>query len=139
MSQEVLEDKSQAFSSPKVTVEPDNSESLLANNKSNSISAEFSSDAESNIPVIYSPEAIRETFCKCKQGANKSGAAKKWSKQIKPEAKLPKRTSKPTRLHLLRDDNLATRVKCEEIKWIFERESVFGAPSLELCTVLQVL
>ena len=39
----------------------------------------------------------------------------------------------------MRDDNLATRVKQEKIKQIFERESVFGAPSFKLCTILQVL
>ena len=62
-AQEALEDKSQAFSSPKVTVKPDNSESLLANNESNpyrkSISAESLSDTESNIFMIYSPETIK--------------------------------------------------------------------------------
>ena len=143
MAQEALEDRSQASSSPEVTVEPDNSESLLANNESNprkeSISAESSSDTESDIPVIYSPEAMREASRKRKRSANKSGAAKKRSKKIKTDAKLPEGTSKPTRLHLLRDDDLATRVKREEIKRISERESVFGAPSLELCTVLQAL
>ena len=47
--------------------------------------------------------------------------------------------SKPTRLHLLRNDNLATRIKREEIKRISEKELVFGTLPLELCTVLQVL
>ena len=60
MAQEAFEDRSQASSSPKVTVEPDNSESLLANNESNSykesISAESSSDTENNILVIYCTE-----------------------------------------------------------------------------------
>ena len=55
MAQEVLEDRSQASSSSEVTVKPDNSKNLLANNKSNprkeSISAEFLLDAESDIPV----------------------------------------------------------------------------------------
>ena len=44
--------------------------------------------------------------------------------------------SKPTRLHILRDNNLATRVKCEEIKQISKKELVFGAPSFELRIVL---
>ena len=143
MAQKALENRSQASSSPEVTIKPDNSESLLANNKSNpckkSISAESLSDTESDIPVIYSPEAMREASRKCKQSANKSGAAKKRSKKIKTDAKLPEGTSKPTRLHLLRDDDLATRVKREKIKRISERESVFDAPFFELCTVLQTL
>ena len=82
---------------------------------------------------------MREASCKRKQSANKLGAAKKRSKKIKTDAKFPEGTSKPTRLYLLRDDDLATRVKREEIKQISERESVFGAPSLELYTILQML
>ena len=143
IAQKVLEDRSQASSSSEVTVEPDNSESLLINNKSNprkeSISAEFLSDAESDISVIYFSKMMREVFCKRKRSANKLGAAKKRSKKIKTDAKLPERTSKLTWLYFLRDDDLATRVKREEIKRISERESIFGALSFELCIVLQVL
>ena len=47
--------------------------------------------------------------------------------------------SKPTRFHLLRDDNLATRIKREKIKQISKKESVFGTLSFELCTILQML
>ena len=143
MAQEALEDRSQASSSPEVTVEPDNSESLLANNESNprkeSISAESLSDAESNIFMIYSLKVMRKAFRKCKQSTNKPSTAKKWSKKIKTDAKLPEGTSKPTRLHFLRNNDLATRVKCEKIKQISKRESVFGALSFELCTILQML
>ena len=67
------------------------------------------------------------------------GAAKKRSKKIKTNAKLPEGTLNPTKLHLLRDNDFATRVKREKIKRISERELVFGAPFLKLCTVLQVL
>ena len=141
--QKALEDRSQASSSPEVTVKPDNSESLLANNESNprkeSISAESLSDVESDIPVIYSLEAMREVFRKCKQSTNESSAAKKRSKKIKTNAKLPEETSKPTRLHLLRDYDLATRIKHEKIKRISEKESIFAIPFFELCTILQVL
>ena len=105
MAQKVLEDRNQAFSSLKVIVKSDNSKNLLANNKSNSykevISAEFLSDIESDIPMIYSFEAIREAFCKCQQSTNKSSAIKKQSKKTKTNAKLPEKTLRPTRLYLL--------------------------------------
>ena len=143
MAQKILENKSQASSSSEMTVKPDNSKSLLANNKSNprkkSISAEFLSDTENDIPVIYSPKAMREVFCKHKQSINKLNTAKKQSKKIKTNAKLLKETLKPTKLHLLRNNNLATRVKHEKIKWIFKRELVFGTTFFKLHTVLQVL
>ena len=76
-----FEDRSQASSSLEVTVEPDNSKNLLANNKSNSrkesISAESLSDMEIDILMIYSPETMREAFRKRKQSTNKSSAAEK--------------------------------------------------------------
>ena len=64
---------------------------------------------------------------------------KKWSKKTKTDTKFSKKTSKLTRLHLLRDDNLVTRVKRDKIKRISKRELVFGALYFELCIVLQVL
>ena len=91
---------------------------------------------ENDIPVIYFPEVMRKAFRKCKQSTNKPITAKRQSKKIKTDAKLSKKTSKPTKLYILRDDNLATRIKREEIKQISEKKSVFGAPFLELCTVL---
>ena len=95
MAQKALEDKDQVFSSPEVTVEPDNLESLLTNNESNlrkkSINAKSSSDTESDIPMIYFPEKMIKVFCKCKQNTNKSSAAKKQSKKIKTDAKLLKK------------------------------------------------
>ena len=48
-------------------------------------------------------------------------------------------TSKPTRLHLLKDNDLLARVSREEIKEISEKESAFGAQSLKLRTVLKIL
>ena len=143
IAQEVLEDKNQAFSSPEVIIEPDNSKSLLTNNESNickkSISAESLSNTESDIPIIYFPEAMRETFCKRKWSINKLSAAKKKLKKNKIDAKLSEKMSKPTKFYLLRDDNLATRVKCEEIKRIFEKKLIFSALFLKLHTILQVL
>ena len=47
--------------------------------------------------------------------------------------------SKPIRLHFLRNDDLATRVKREEIKQIFEKKLIFGASFLKLHIILQVL
>ena len=47
--------------------------------------------------------------------------------------------SKPTKLHLLKDNNLLAQIKREEIKKIAKKESAFGAPSLELRTVLKIL
>ena len=120
IAQEALKDRSQAFSSLEMIVKPDSSESLLANNKSNlrkkSISAESSSNIESDIPVIYSSETIRKAFHKCKQSTNKPSAAKKWLKKIKTNAKFLEKMLKPTRFYLFRDDDFATRVKHEEIK-----------------------
>ena len=125
MAQKALEDRNQTSSSSEVTVESDNSESLLANNESNlrkkSINAKILSDTESDIFIIYSPEAMRKAFCKGKQSIKKLSTAKKRSKKIKTDAKLPKKTSKSIKLHLLRDNNLATKVKCEEIKQIFKK------------------
>ena len=81
LAQEALKDGNQASSSPEMTVEPDNSESLLTNSKSNPheelISAKSLSDIKSNILVIYSSEAMRKASRKCKQSTNKSSAAKK--------------------------------------------------------------
>ena len=143
MVQKVFEDKSQAFSSPKITIEPDNSESLLANNKSNprkkSISTEFLSDTENDIPVIYYLETMRNASCKYKQSTNKLSAVKKIVKKIETNAKLLERMLKPTRLYHLKNNDLATRIKCEEIKQISKRKLVFGASFFELCTVLQML
>ena len=48
-------------------------------------------------------------------------------------------TSKLVRLHLLNDANPEARVNLEDVKKIFEKESIFGAPSLELRTVLEIL
>ena len=82
---------------------------------------------------------MRKAFRKRKRSINKLSAAKKWSKQIKTDAKLLEKTSKPIRLHLLRNNDLATKVKYEKIKQIFEKELIFGTPSFELCTILQML
>ena len=96
MAQEALENSSQAFLSPKLTVKPDNSDSLLANNESNlckkSISAESLSDTKSNISVIYSFKAMKKASRKCKQSTNKSNAVKKKLKKIKTKVKLPEKT-----------------------------------------------
>ena len=66
--QKVLEDRHQVSSSSEMIVKPNNSESLLANNKSNSykyiISSEFLSDIESDIFIIYFPKAMKKAFCK---------------------------------------------------------------------------
>ena len=70
MAQKVFEDRNWVFSSFKVTVKFDNSKSLLVNNKSNLhgelISAEFLSNTENNIPMIYSSKMIKKAFYKCK-------------------------------------------------------------------------
>ena len=126
-----------------MTVEPNNSKNLLVNNTSNlykkPISAKFLSNMESDIPMIYFPEVMRKASCKCKQNTNKSSAAKKRSKKIKTNAKLSERMSKLNKLHFLRDDDLATKIKHEKIKQISKKELVFNAPFFKLCTVLQVL
>ena len=95
MAQKALENRSQVFSSPEVTVKPDNSESLLANNKSNSrkesINAEFSSDMKSDIPMIYSFETIRKASSKRKRSTNKSSDAKNSQKRLKPMQSFQKK------------------------------------------------
>ena len=87
MAQKALEDRSQASSSYEVTVNPDNSKSLLANNKSNpykkSINAKALSDTESDILVIYFPKTMRKIFRKCKQSINKPSATKNGQKRLK--------------------------------------------------------
>ena len=88
MAQKALKNKSQAFSSSEVIVKPDNSESLLANNKSNPrkelINVESSSNMESDLPVIYFFEAMRKTSRKCKQSINKPSATKNGQKRLRP-------------------------------------------------------
>ena len=64
---------------------------------------------------------------------------KKWSKKIKINAKLLKKILKPIKFHLLKNNNLAAKIKHEKIKQIFKKESIFDALFLELCIVLQVL
>ena len=48
-------------------------------------------------------------------------------------------TSKLIRFHLLKDASLEARVNPEDVKKISEKESIFGAPSLELRTVSEIL
>lgn len=102
----------------------------------NTISAKFLSDSESDIPMIHSPESMKKTSCNRKQSTNNTDTTTKQLKKIKTNAKLPEETSKPIKLYLLRNDNLAVRVRCEEVKRISEKESIFGSPFFELCTVL---
>ena len=60
---------------------------------------------------------------------------------IKPmlTTKLPKVSSKPMRLHLMDDNDLDVQVERENVKEISTKKSVFRAPSIKLCTVLQIL
>lgn len=46
---------------------------------------------------------------------------------------------KPIKLYLLKDNNLLALVKCEKIKSISKKKSVFGALSFKLLTVLKML
>ena len=67
---------------------------------------------------------------------------RKRSKRASKHAKTSKQSeesAKPVRLHLLDVDDLEAQVRREDIKRVSEKESVFGAPSLELRTVLKIL
>ena len=141
MAQDASKESGQISEEPEVNIEPDNSESLLDKPVSHKsiVGNNPSSVPESELPVIHSPEAARRASKKRKQNAEELDAPKRRSKKIRTKTKLPEVTSKPTRLHLLKDDDLALRVDRQEIKAVSERESVFGAPSLELRTVLKIL
>ena len=82
---------------------------------------------------------MRKASRKRKRSTNKLSAAKKRSKKIKTNAKLLEKMSKPIKLYLLKNNDFATKVKCEEIKEISETELIFGALFLEFYTVLQAL
>ena len=43
------------------------------------------------------------------------------------------------RFYNLNDNNLAVKVKCEKIKKIFKKESIFDALFLKLCIILKIL
>lgn len=45
---------------------------------------------------------------------------------------------KPTRLYLLKNNDLEAQVKGEKIKLIFKKEFIFSTPSFELRTVLKI-
>ena len=90
---------------------------------------------ESDIPMIYSPKAIGKAFYKCKRSTNEPSTAKNGQK-IKTNANFLEKMSRSTKLHLLRDNDLITRVKYEKIKQIFEKNWIFGALFFELYTVL---
>lgn len=82
---------------------------------------------------------MKKVFYKCKQNTNNISIAKKQSKKIKTNAKLPEKILKPTKLYLLRNNNLAIRVRYKKVKQIFKKELIFDFLSFELCTILQAL
>ena len=48
-------------------------------------------------------------------------------------------TSKPTWLHLIDKNDLETQVKCEKIKQVFKRKSIFKTLLLKLRIILKIL
>ena len=56
-----------------------------------------------------------------------------------PTTKLPEVLSKPIIFHLMDDNDLNVQVKHESVKEISTKESVFGVPSIKLCTIFQIL
>ena len=96
-------------------------------------------ERESNVPeVCTSTNASTKPKRKKNRKKNSSKCAAKKHKTRDVES-TQKETSKLIRLHLLNDANPETRVNPKDIKKISEKESIFGAPSLELHTVLEIL
>ena len=126
IAQNASKESSEISEKPEVNIELDNSESLLDKLVSHKsiVGNNFLSVPESELPVIHSPEAVGRISKKCKQNVEELDASKRQSKKIRTEAKLSEVTSKPTRLYLLKNDDLALQVDCQEIKMIFKKESV---------------
>ena len=61
------------------------------------------------------------------------------SKKIQTELKFPRITSKLTKLHLLKNNNLVNKVARQDIRAISAQKLVFGSPSLELRIVFKIL
>ena len=143
LAQAALREEGQTPKSREENTGSDTSESLPGNllqvSHKSHVDSGTSPGLGSDVPVIHAPKAEKKASRKRKRGARGAGAAKSWSKKNWTEAKLPEGSSKPTRLHLLKNKGLLARASRQEIKAISARESVFGSPSLELRTVLKIL
>ena len=125
-----------------MNIKPDISKNLLDNSSplKPSINRNASLESQGGLSRATSQDSTKKTSCKRKQDTNlESSTANRRSKKIRTNAKSPEIASKPTRLHLLKDDDLALKRARQDIKAISERESIFGALFFELRTVLKIL
>ena len=94
---------------------------------------------ESNVPKVFTPN---NTSTRPKRKRNrKKNSSERAAKKHKTRniESIQEKTLKLIRLHFLNDANPEARVNPEDVKKIFEKKSIFGALSLELRTVLEIL
>ena len=141
LAQEVPERGGQASGEPEANIEPDISESQLNIKIPPHPTVDTTSSllAKGELSVSRFAASAKKPSRKRKRSLPGQGTAPYRSKKLRTKEKFSGVTSKPTRLHLLKDDDLESRVACQDIKLISTKESVFGALSLELRTVLKIL
>ena len=140
MAQENSKEGGQAPKEPEVNSKPATAESQLGTIDPHEADVDNNStNLEDELIRACLPGPLKPTSRKQKQGFKGTDKIGRRSKKIWTESKFPGITSKPTRLHLLKEDDLANKVVCQDIKAISIRESVFGSPSFELRTMLKFL
>ena len=143
-AQKAIKNAHQTTQQSKVISEANISESQFINNESLLYDTvddyvEISSSEENNVPNS-NPIKMRKTSskCKCKKSAKQ---AKRVLPKRRKEKKLDETSldSQPIKLRLMTCDSKMAYVDCETAKKIFEKESIFAFPLLEIRQVLQAL
>ena len=142
-TQKVSKEDGQASNKLEVNIEPDTSESLLHPKVLHKLLIDnyhALPDSKSKLPASRFLELTKNAFRKYKQSCTKQNIALlRKSKKLQTNAKLLKIMSKPMWLYFLKDNNLESRVVCQDIKKISKQKSVFHALSFELRTVLKIM
>ena len=143
-AQKAIKNARQTTQQSKVISKANTSESHFTNNESLLYDTvddyvEISSSEENNVPNS-NPIKTRKTFSKCKCKKSTMQAKRVLSKR-KKEKKLDEISldSQPIRLRLMTRNSKIAHVDCEAAKKIFEKESIFAFPLLEIRQVLQAL
>ena len=74
-----------------------------------------STDLEDELIRARPPGSSKPTSRKQKRGSEETDKVGRRSKKVRTESKFPRITLKPTRLHLLKDNDLANRVARQDI------------------------
>ena len=140
MAQGNSEESGQAPKEPEVNSEPATAESQLGTIDPHEADVDDNStDLEGELIRARPSGSLKPTSRKQKRGSEETDKVGRRSKKIRTESKFPGITSKPTRLYLLKNNNLVDRVARQDIKAVSVQESVFESPSFELRTVLKIL